>query len=159
MLHFGASITHCVAIFLVHTTSFWDRHQMMYTKDLPLPPVIRTPQIYSQMYSTYTHPSNQHGCMIHDPFKYNTRGCCFVKYSLTPSTYPTHFHFSFENTMISASCCIITPPSTPHTHHKSFIYIVRKLYWSAWHGGGVTNPSMRGCDLHPNNTSQNEDVD
>ena len=34
----------------------------------------------------------------------------------------------FKNTMIPANCCIITPPSTPHTHHKSFIYIVRKLY-------------------------------
>jgi len=49
MLHFSASITHREAIFLGIRHHFWDRHQMMYTKDLPLPPVIRTPQIYSQM--------------------------------------------------------------------------------------------------------------
>jgi len=106
MLHFSASITHREAIFLGIRHHFWDRHQMMYTKDLPLPPVIRTPQIYSQMYSTYTHPSNQHGCMMYHPFKHNTRGCCFVKYSLTPSTIPPSVHCSFENILISASCCI-----------------------------------------------------
>jgi len=159
MLHFGATITNCVAIF------WWIRHHSgigirWCTRRIFLFPLsYDTPQIYSQMYSTYTHPSNQHGCMMYHPFKHNTRGCCFVKYSLTPSTIPPQYIVHLKISWFLPVVALISPPLTLHTLHKSFTYIFRKIYGSAWRGGGVTNPSMRGCDLHPNNTSQNEDVD
>ena len=148
MLHFGVSITHCVAIFLVHTTSFWDRHQMMYdvhegSSFFPCPTILLR---FTVRCTAHTHTPLTNTvvwCIIHS----NTiRGAAVLSSTpsrprLYPPQYIVHLKISWFLPVVAYNITTLTP----HTLHKSFTYIFRKIYGSAWRGGGVTNPSMRGA--------------
>ena len=59
--------------------------------------------------------SNQHSWIKYHPFKGNTRCCCFVNYSLTPSTSPLSFIVYLKIPVASWLLHMISPSTTHHT--------------------------------------------